>query len=264
MDGEKLKMKKSVVIVIPIYKHEITADEKLSLIACCRVLGNYPIVFVCGKKLQTATYEEIIKAENCDFHKITFADNNFKDIKSYSKFCLNSNFYQAFSEYKYMLLYQLDACVFRDELQFWIESDYDYIGAPWYNDRKGAIIPENKLTLFGVGNGGFSLRKISAINTLIKNPLSPFIKLSKSFPTFPYIKETIHAFLLKIIGKNEDIIIHRWGKAGLLKIPVEQDVLGFAFDTHPELSFRLNNEKLPFGCHAWIKNKQFWKNYIES
>jgi len=253
-------MDNSVVVVIPIYKQNITVDEKLAIVACYQVLGKYPIVFVCGKNLQTETYKKIVQEENGNFNKITFADNNFGNFKSYNRFCMNSKFYKTFSEYKYMMLYQLDAFVFRDELEFWIEKNYDYIGAPWYNDRKGAKIPEDKLTLFGVGNGGFSLRKIGTLYRLFRNPVLYFlchIKLKIK------IKEYIHALGLMLFGKNEDIVIHRFGKAGMLEIPSEQEALNFAFDTHPALSFRLNGEKLPFGCHAWEKNKNFWKNHIK-
>jgi hypothetical protein len=70
-------------------------------------------------------------------------------------------FYEVFRQYEYMLIYQLDCWVFRDELEMWCDKGYDYIGAPffvkWFVDRG-----------IYVGNGGFSLRKISNIIEYLK------------------------------------------------------------------------------------------------
>jgi hypothetical protein len=48
---------------------------------------------------------------------------------------LSEEFYQAFTDFEFMLIYQLDAFVFRDELADWCRSGYEYIGAPWLRDR---------------------------------------------------------------------------------------------------------------------------------
>jgi len=39
-------------------------------------------------------------------------------------------FYDAFKAFDYILIYQLDAFVFRDELEYFCSLGYDYIGAP--------------------------------------------------------------------------------------------------------------------------------------
>lgn len=83
-------------------------------------------------------------------HYIFFHENYFKSIDGYNKLMLSPSFYKAFSNYEYILIYQLDAWVFKDELQHWCNQKYDYIGAPIYQNNK----------LIGIGNGGFSLRKV--------------------------------------------------------------------------------------------------------
>lgn len=69
--------------------------------------------------------------------------------------------YKAFAKYEYMLIAQLDAVCFRDDLDEWCGKDYDYVGAPWCHlckhvCRTDQYRSEEKL----VGNGGLSLRKI--------------------------------------------------------------------------------------------------------
>jgi len=58
-----------------------------------------------------------------------------------------------FGKYDYILIYQTDCWVFEDNLDYFVELEYDWYGAPWYQPHIG-------LTNV-VGNGGFSLRKIS-------------------------------------------------------------------------------------------------------
>ena len=84
---------------------------------------------------------------------------------------LSNFFYSAFREYDYMLLYQLDAFVFKNELLYWCNKNYDYIGAPWIASKQ-TLLKKIELQFkskrkqkraeifFKVGNGGFSLRRI--------------------------------------------------------------------------------------------------------
>jgi hypothetical protein len=51
---------------------------------------------------------------------------------------LSIDFYKRFRDYKFILIYQLDAYVFRDELEYWCEQDYDFIGAPLIENGKGS------------------------------------------------------------------------------------------------------------------------------
>ncbi len=240
-------MQKQVIIIIPIYKPVADKYEEISFRQCIKILSKHPISIVTFKELNTDWYENLLKEAAVDFFIEYFDADYFKSTSGYSQLMTSKEFYHRFSTYKYMLLYQLDAYVFNDELDYWCKQGYDYIGAPWFN---GWNAPTKEIT--GVGNGGFSLRKIETFRKAHYMFIKPRTK----------IKEYLHALGLLVFGKNEDIVIHRFGKAGRLKIPSEQEALGFAFDTHPALSFRMNGEKLPFGCHAWGKNKVFWDSYI--
>jgi hypothetical protein len=197
---------------------------------------------------------------------------------------LSKIFYQRFLKYDYILLYQLDAYVFSDQLHFWCNKNYDYIGAPWLCIENSTKKPK----IAGVGNGGFSLRKTSTfyylsttkvkktkyfhlffayhirIMNLKKNFFQRLIRfILRRFLNLPY--EYLN--LKNISSKddfNEDII---WSKVLLEKgiLPPHEDALKFSFENYPDFLFRLNSYKLPFGCHAWEKdNFVFWKDYIKN
>ena len=168
-----------------------------------------------------------------------------------------------------MLIYQLDAYVFRDELLQWCRRGYDYIGAPWipYGKYLGTFgklymnvrfslyflhktIRHHKFFMYQVGNGGFSLRKISKfkqITAKYKERFAPLV--SDDAPFYP--EDTL--LLYELQGTGDE-----------LKKPPFKEALKFAFEENPEWAYRKNGYRLPFGCHAWFHPQYgpFWKNFI--
>jgi len=272
-------------IIIPIYKETLNEYEITSLKQCCLILIKYSIIFVTHKMLNCNIYKNI-----CDNYKINykfeyFDKKYFTDISCYNALLLSKIFYKRFINYEYMLIYQLDAYVFRDELEYWCQKGYDYIGAPWLSLDNSRIMPVfNKSPV--VGNGGFSLRKINkfiAMHSISLNILSlihlfqyNYNKISlKSHNNIIYIIPRIifRPFLniLKFLffkydesDNNEDV---KWSclfsKNG--KVPSVSEAMKFSFESFPEYLYQLNNEELPFGCHDWYKyyNYLFYKKHIK-
>ena len=117
----------SVCIIIPIYQEKLSKTEEISLAQSIRILGSHPIVIIKPKSLNISHLQQQypqISFENFD-------DTYFKGTLSYNRLMLSEEFYSRFLAYEYMLIYQLDAFVFRDELEYWCAKGYDYIGAPW-------------------------------------------------------------------------------------------------------------------------------------
>ncbi|ASW75057.1 hypothetical protein IQ37_00325 [Chryseobacterium piperi] len=255
------------VIVIPIYKVRLTEYEITSLKQCFKILGKHPIKFVAPNNLDLSVYNNVLeKPIEVEY----FNSHFFKNISGYNQLMLSKEFYERFSHYNYMLVYQLDCYVFRDELDFWCLKGYDYIGAPWldyrfYSMRKTEKLKflikrlannkvlgkkyVNKDTLvYNVGNGGFSLRKISKFLETLRFTSKDIIEdFSKSNEPSEI--------------KNEDIF---WSfEAKNIKKPNYKIAAKFSLEQHPFLGMRLNSNQLPFGCHAWDKKYSFWKDYID-
>ena len=56
------------------------------------------------------------------------------DLKVIINLMLSPFFYESFLDFKYVLIHQLDVFIFKDELNYWCNQNYDYIGAPWFKD----------------------------------------------------------------------------------------------------------------------------------
>jgi len=143
---------KDVAIVIPLsVKESFSETEKISIQHLVTHLGVYDKYFVIA---------EMFSSDHIDlkgFKVKRFPDKYFGSILAHNKLLTNKLFYEAFSEYKYILIYHLDSLVFSDQLLFWCEKEYDCIAPPWMKS-------ESKwLKESGVGNGGFALRKVESL-----------------------------------------------------------------------------------------------------
>ena len=287
----KNNMKNKCIIVIPIYKENPNIVERASFSQVLTILKSHDICIYTHKECNLSIYKQISDNVEKVYSVELFDKQFFKSIDGYNDLCYSKDFYLRFNSYKYMLIYQLDAWVFRDELLYWCDKDYDYIGAPIFY----AYNKSNFTTKFmGIGNGGFCLRKIShCLNVLNSNHKTPFINprnLIKMYWNFMLYNEKfkpltqkiriIPTVFLKAIGVNnnlnyfiknhlnEDMIFGTWssvawGKHG--KVPSKEEAMKFSFEVHPQLLYNENKNTLPFGCHAFEKweFKSFWSNYIK-
>jgi hypothetical protein len=249
-----------VAVIIPIYKLEPDSVEILSLKQCLLVLSKHPIIFVGSLNLNTSVYEMICN----DYHQfkfIGFNDQYFKNIEGYNKLMLSPKFYKEFIKYKYILIYQLDAYVFKDELLHWCKKNYDFIGAPAipHQNRFGDMqmlktyekalnvvntILYTKHKISNVGNGGFSLRRTQKFYWLLK-------LLKSKIATWG--------------SNNEDGFFKYWGNLfyPFFNLPSDEVALQFSVEHNIKSSLSKLGGSLPFGCHAFEKYEpEIWKDYI--
>lgn len=260
--------KSRVAVLIPLYKKSMTQSEEFSFKNTMSVLSAHDI-FVIGPIGLRQYITELKEEKELNFKVEYFPDNFFSSISGYNNLLMSVDFYLRFECYEYMLIVQTDVLVFSDQLGNWCDRNYSFIGAPWFIGLTKPMLP---LSFLGVGNGGFSLRKVSNCLMVLtdsqyrppengKVPLTcsdifllkGFIKKSLKFSfKFPPIRLDI----------NEDIF---WGvivpeRCSSFTVPRPEDAIPFAFEAAPEYLFKLNGFQLPFGCHAWEKyNPEFWK-----
>ena len=229
-------MLKRVVIVVPVYKEELLATEEISLQQVRRVLGHYPTVFVAPERMRDS-----FDLCGCDVEY--FADEYFISTASYSELLLSPMFYERFGDYEYMLIYQLDAFVFRDELKYFCELGYDYIGAPWARWTKMYKYSGNV-----VGNGGLCLRHVRHTIAVLKNN-EQFIK--QFLPNLKFVGEDV---LFAYFGANK-----RYGYS----VAPPQIAKMFSLESDFQKSYANLNKMLPFGCHHWW-NADFdiWSSFV--
>ncbi len=276
-----LVMLSKIAVVLPLYKsfESLDAVEKISLHQLLRVLQGYDIYFVTHNQIDIEAYKgrdgKNLRIKRIDFHK-----SCFESIEGYNRLLLSFEFYNAFKAYRYILITQLDVFIFSDRLSYFTNLGYDYIGAPWFEGYELAT-PQSKI--IGVGNGGFSLRKVSsflsvlALLSIFQKPYISFAGLSAML-----VKPVWFLRMLKYRFYNNstiNILVSAWQDEmiedvfwGLhvkhlfpwFKVGSVRDAISFSFEVNPGLLYKLNGTQLPMGTHAWHKyDINFWKPYIE-
>ncbi|MGL4361359.1 MAG: DUF5672 family protein [Sediminibacterium sp.] len=267
----------NAVIAVPIYTTNLTFKEIGSINQCIEILSDYPIFFIAPFNLNTKFYEEKFN----DIHIKRFPDKYFTNINSYNKLLLQPFFYNFFKKYTYLLIYQSDAWVFKNELSYWCNKGFDFIGAPWF---EGYVHGETNAKMIGVGNGGFSLRNISKARRIlysfsyIDSPITVLKKRIKLITGLYTFLTQLWAIILDLTIRNNTFYLFNnfrgnedafWSvfagsKFIWYSVPPPEIAMYFSFECNPSLLFDKTNKNLPFGCHAWDKyDPLFWSKFIE-
>lgn len=218
-----------------------------------------------------------------DFTILRFDERYFGSAANHKRLLFSPQFYQEFGDYEFLLTYHLDALVFSDELLTWCKRGFDFIGPPWIKHPNAPYAGKKRIE-GRVGNGGFSLKRVSS-----------FIKVlcseRQAIPPSEYLAHATtssRGFRMKVRGAVEYLRLHssrynnaqwdasRWRHNEELfwdqraqhyypgfHIATVEEALPFGFEAVPEYCFERNGNRLPFGCHAWPKyNRAFWEPYL--
>lgn len=230
---------KTVCIVVPIYKQNLNAFEKISLLQMLRILGEYPIYLIQPDTIKIE-YEELAGYE---YRIYRFSERYFKNAATYSELMLSPFFYEKFLDFEYILIYQLDCFVFSDRLKEFCDMGYDYIGAPQYHVWTREVV---------VGNGGLSLRKVNAALRVTK--------MYDEIVTDLYYKD--------FFRKWEDNFFSYCGEKNEVRFSVPDIPLANMFSVVLDIERGIQDipvKGLPFGTHAWHRlNFDFWRKIIEA
>lgn len=268
--------KKMVAIVVPIsMRAELTPDENVSLRHLRHYLDRYDKYLVAPQSLEFSLP---------DFKVEKFADKFFGSARAHAELQLSEGFYRRFQQYRYILLYHLDALALSDQLMEWCRMGYDYIGAPWIRCEDTPAVSRPR-----VGNSGFTLIKIESFLKVFnsdrysEDPEDYWIRAYGAQPWYvqaaalpkKYLKRLryfngarweMRRWTSRTDGReNGDYF---WSDEAIryydqFRIPSVDVGLRFAFEVAPRLCFEMNHHELPFGCHAWARyDRAFWEPYL--
>ena len=262
-------MKSKIAVLIPIHQEltSHTSDERAVLEQTKKVFKDRPL-FLFGPDSLASSF----RLEE-PFEFTPFDGKYFKDKFTYSKLLCSLEFYESFASYDFVQIVQTDCWVFEDKLDHFAASGLDYVGAPWMkNGFEGKPEPE----LWKVGNGGFSLRKVSSFLSVIKQ-----IKSTKkgTYPVFSDCGQGLVGALkqrgirnnLKHYIKSppgEDIFWSIYvplvfGKDEF-NVADPKTAAHYSFETLPRYLYEsVTKGTLPIGCHNWSRNDpDFWQTHI--
>lgn len=273
-------MVQPVTVVVPIWKSDLSHNEIISLTQCLRVLQNHDFSIITYRELNIEPVLALFNDLKISYKIHYFRRDYFADIAGYNRLMLSPFFYARFRDYRYLLIHQLDCFVFRDELRFWVDKNYSYIGAPWI---KGYERGDHNAPIAGVGNGGFSLRNVADhLRTLLKfsylEQPGQLVKTMRGGEKGTCLGRIL-LLLSKLTVKNNTFFMFNdfarwdvwedafWGRYASrfcwFSVPDYEIAAKFSVELQPT-RFINGSHNLPFGCHAWWSyDVDFWRPHIE-
>lgn len=233
--GKDYSQKNDVVISLIVHKEKLNEFEKICVKRLFFVFNNRDFVICCPESLNIDEYISIASSFGKAFAVLNFKDDFFSSIDKYNYLLKQEFFYKSFSDYKYTLICQSDCYVFYDNLDYFINLEHNYYGAPWPR------VPHD-IKFDNVGNGGFSLRKTQYFIDFCKNIPQEIIENSWNHP-------------------EDDFFCQYY--------PIEDiaDVytcMTFSLEYSPQDYIIRNDNRLPMACHAFDKQYNFWNIFIKS
>lgn len=265
---------KLVAVVVPLSnRQQLTPAEEISFRHLVHFLGKYDKFLVVPTSLQVDFPGFGIKR---------FHNKFFGSTQAHKKLLFSAEFYMAFRDYHYVLIYHLDALVFSDQLTEWCEMGFDLIAPPWAEHPEAPYAGQDQFES-KVGSGGFSLRNVEKFlkviysSILYRDPEEYWKKYYSSRSKFIRCLN-LPKKVLKGLGIRNNVRweMSKWRKPEdsfwanrathyypSFKIAPVEIAIRFAFECVPRFFFEKNNRKLPFGCHAWEKyDRDFWEPYL--
>ena len=240
-------MAASAIVVVPTYRAQLPGIEQYSLDVSLAALQGRPVVFAAPHGLARDYYAQ--RYPSVPFE--CFDDEFFASIPGYNRLLLGPAFYQRFAMHSHLLILQTDAIVLRDELDQWVASPFDYVGAPWPDGNELFVNlgrfegPNGKRLRVHVGNGGLSLRRIDKCIRL----LHEFADATTVFHQTGSSEDLFFAFMGAL---SHDFVL-----------PNEITASRFALELKPAYYCAVNGGVAPMGGHAWWKyDVAFWRRLL--
>ena len=262
---------KRVAVTVPLASYpELSADEEISLRHLRHHLGHYDRFVIAPESMDVP---------HDDFAIVRFPDRYFGSANAQTRLMMTPAYYEAFSDYEFVLTYQLDALVLSDELLQWCDAGLDFVSAPNYGLADHYSAP---------CSGGFALRRVESFLRVLRSdrpavdPDEYWRRLVAGKSAAARLANLPRKYLKRLhrfnnVRREIDLLLA--GPGPLLedeffvsrgahynpgfRIPTIETALRFAFDETPRVAFELAGGRLPFGAHAWYKqDREFWAPYL--
>jgi hypothetical protein len=281
MDMKKTILEAEIAVVIILYKNfnSLSSNEILSLKKGLLIFRKRHFFFIVSESIRWECYSQIIKQYQIQYQISFFSEWFFFNTLNYNQLMFHKEFYRLFDSINYILIYQLDCWVFKDELDIWANLNFDYIGAPLFRG-----FCKNTDFQFGEGgNGGFSLRNVKKQREI----LDYLYESKEIYMNYNNVKATNGKLPALFTDRNNNLSVKSSELLiSLFEMPeLNEDYLWsvlipnvftdfkvcspklaskFSIEMHPRYLYKMNDYLLPMGVHAWEKyDRDFWLTFIK-
>ncbi len=187
---KNLDQNNKAIIIIEPRKHVLLKPVIINTLDCLEKPSEWNVYIFTNHENLEWVKSEFIESE---ISIKTIGLHNFTQI-TYSMFMMTLNFWENFKE-EHILITQTDVIMFRKGIDKFIERDYDYYGANYYD-------PDNITKNNGGIQGGFSLRKRSVMIECIKNITWKEIENYRGKPIKNHFEDIFFSYACEMLKKK--------------------------------------------------------------
>lgn len=201
---------KSVVVLIPTHLAELSTYEREFFENNLEKLAGFDVEVIIPASLDKTWWVQYQEQFEQDFLIREVPDSYFGGSRQVNRMGLDPDFYRAFQSYEWMLICHLDAWLCGGDLNGWLGSEFDFIGAPLF--LPGGEHDFRRL-MFPIGaNGGLSLRRISSMIEVLED-FVPSLNLRKALQVGYWLVRNNQLGLVRLLLQFRAEFSRDWRKA---------------------------------------------------
>lgn len=157
-----------LIVLVPTHLEYLDKESASTLLHNAIQLKRYKLEIILPKTCSPSWYEAFFAKHGIDGSVRLVSAEYFGSPVAVNKMGTDPEFYRMYQEFDFILICHLDAWVFRDRLNQWMDMGYDFIGAPLFLPENDGVHFLRRMAPFG-GNGGLSLRRVSSCIRVLEN-----------------------------------------------------------------------------------------------
>lgn len=159
--SQQQKAGSRLAVLVPTHLEQLDKKLAATLLHNAIQLKGYKLEVILPETCSPSWYETFFEEHDIDGAVRLVRAEYFGSPAAVNKMGTDPAFYRIYQEFDYILICHLDAWVFRDRLAYWMDKDYDFIGAPLFLPENDRVHFLQRMAPFG-SNGGLSLRRVTS------------------------------------------------------------------------------------------------------
>lgn len=271
-----------LVVLVPTHLERLDEALAVTLLHNALQLKAYKLEVILPEACDPSWYQSFFDEHGIRGSVRLVPSKYFGSTTAVNRMGTDPDFYRYYLEFEYILICHLDAWVYRDNLIYWMDLGYDFIGAPLFLPQNGKAPFMRRMAPFGC-NGGLSLRRVASCIRVLET-FSPGIEPWRFTQALLFLARNRQWGFVAILFRLMLMLLQDWRSTrekyniyedvfltvivplcgNLISIPSAKTAVRFACEVnYPLLQKEILGLEPPLGIHGYDKYVEAdYLNYV--
>lgn len=148
-----------LAVLVPTHLEQLDENLSTTLLHNAKQVKGYKLEIILPESCSADWYLDFFRENSIKGSVRLVSNDYFGSPAAVNKMGTDAAFYMMYEDYDYILICHLDAWIFSNQLNYWMNKGYDFIGAPLFLPEDPNTHFLSRMAPFG-SNGGLSLRRV--------------------------------------------------------------------------------------------------------